>query len=102
MLLGLTQAGLADKLDVTQQQVQKWERGTVSFSTSRLESLARALETDLAELLKPEQLQAGALHQSRRARPLSAMEDELLEAFAAVTELSKKRLVLQLTKALQD
>jgi transcriptional regulator with XRE-family HTH domain len=96
---GLTQTRLADSLDVTQQQVQKWERGTVSFSTSRLESLAKIFGCDLSELLVPSEPVNMSATQPQRARPLSAMECELLDAFGQVTELAKKRLVLQMTRA---
>jgi transcriptional regulator with XRE-family HTH domain len=97
---GLTQARLADSLDVSQQQVQKWERGTVSFSTARLESVAKALGCDLSELLISSEPVDATAEQPQRARPLSAMECELLDAFGQVTELAKKRLVLQMTRAL--
>lgn len=101
ILANLTQAKLADKLDVTQQQVQKWERGSVSFSTSRLDTLAEAFSCNVTELLNPISTdQASTQLPVKRARPLSAMECRLLDAFAKITELSKKRLVLKLTEAL--
>jgi len=101
ILANLTQAKLADKLDVTQQQVQKWERGSVSFSTSRLDTLAEAFSCDVTELLNPISAdQASTQLPENRARPLSAMECRLLDAFAQITELSRKRLVLKLAQAL--
>ncbi len=43
-LLGMTQTMLADGLDLTFQQVQKYERGTNRISASRLYDLSRVLD----------------------------------------------------------
>lgn len=49
--LGVTQAALADKIGVTFQQVQKYERGLNRVAASRLVGIALALETSVGELL---------------------------------------------------
>ncbi len=46
--LKLSQEGLATKLGLTFQQVQKYERGTNRISAGRLYELARALDTSIA------------------------------------------------------
>jgi transcriptional regulator with XRE-family HTH domain len=43
-LLGMTQTGLGDAIDVTFQQMQKYEKGTNRISASRLYGLAGALD----------------------------------------------------------
>lgn len=44
LLLGLSQSEVADSLQVTFQQVQKYERGTSRINASRLYELAMALK----------------------------------------------------------
>lgn len=48
---GLTQKGLAEKLQVTDKAVSKWERGLNFPDIALLERLADALETSVVELL---------------------------------------------------
>src|SRR5258705_2602931 len=43
--LGLSQSGLADGIDLTFQQVQKYERGTNRVSAGRLQRIADMLNT---------------------------------------------------------
>ena len=45
-LLGLTQSGLANKLGLTFQQIQKYERGTNRMGASRLVQIGAALGVD--------------------------------------------------------
>jgi transcriptional regulator with XRE-family HTH domain len=44
LMVGLSQSKLADALDVTFQQVQKYEKGANRIGASRLQQLARVLE----------------------------------------------------------
>jgi transcriptional regulator with XRE-family HTH domain len=53
-LRGLTQTDLGKVVDVSFQQIQKYERGTNRISTSALILLARALEVSPGELLVQE------------------------------------------------
>jgi len=43
LIENLTQSGLADKLDISFQQVQKYENGTNRISSSRLWAISRVL-----------------------------------------------------------
>jgi transcriptional regulator with XRE-family HTH domain len=47
-LLGIAQSQLADDLDLTFQQIQKYERGANRVSASTLYALARLLQTPIA------------------------------------------------------
>lgn len=52
MLLGISQEKLADQLDVTFQQVQKYEKGANRVSWSRLVQIAKALDCSIAGLMR--------------------------------------------------
>lgn len=45
---GLSRTQLANKIDVTQQQLQKYEKGTNRISASRLVVIAKALSKDIS------------------------------------------------------
>ncbi len=53
---GLTQAQLAQKLNVTDKAVSKWERGVGFPDIKLLEPLADVLDISLLELMKSESL----------------------------------------------
>ena len=48
MVVGLSRQQLADKIDVTHQQLQKYEKGTNRVSASRLELIAEALNKSIS------------------------------------------------------
>lgn len=50
LLRGLTQEQLATEIDVSFQQVQKYERGLNRLSASRLKMVAKALNVEIGEL----------------------------------------------------
>ena len=52
--LGMTQKELAEKINVTDKAISKWERGAGLPDISMLEPLAEALEINLAELMSCE------------------------------------------------
>lgn len=54
MQRGLTQAELAEKLNVSFQQIQKYERGRTSISLMRLQAIARALSVPTSDFLREE------------------------------------------------
>ena len=51
-LAGISQTALADEMDLTFQQVQKYESGSNRISVSRLFTLAAALQTSPSALLR--------------------------------------------------
>jgi len=51
-MLGVSQEKLADQLDLTFQQVQKYERGHNRISASKLFQIAQALETDISQFFR--------------------------------------------------
>lgn len=52
LALDMAQETLADKIGVTFQQVQKYERGLNRISVSRLLQIAKALGTDIGDMCK--------------------------------------------------
>lgn len=77
--LGLSQAGLADKLGLRQRQISDLERATVDARLSTIQNVARALDLEL--MLIPRHLVAAveALQRVGTAganRPLYALGDE--------------------------
>jgi transcriptional regulator with XRE-family HTH domain len=50
--LGLTQSQLAEKISVTYQQIQKYEKGKSEIGISRFMQIAKALETPPNEIFK--------------------------------------------------
>ncbi|MBR2928474.1 MAG: helix-turn-helix transcriptional regulator [Oscillospiraceae bacterium] len=55
--LGLTQATLAEKLNVTDKAVSRWERAVGLPDIGSMEALAQALEVDLVELMCAERIE---------------------------------------------
>ena len=53
---GLTQIELADKLNITDRAVSKWERGKGCPDISLLEDLSKILDVSIIELLKGEKI----------------------------------------------
>ena len=47
-MLGMTQTGLADAVDLTFQQIQKYEKGTNRISASRMQQFARVLDVPMS------------------------------------------------------
>jgi transcriptional regulator with XRE-family HTH domain len=99
---GLTQSGLAERVGISFQSVQKYERGENRVSASRLHEFAQALgvgEQYFFDGLTP----VGA---TTRAMALSANEGrELQRQLAAVLAIEDRRLrglILQLLKVLTD
>jgi len=81
---GLSQGALADKLGVSFQQVQKYEKGTNRMGASRLSDIARVLGVDIAELFQEEGKPSTRIEVSRvvlnRARTLESIADPALKA----------------------
>jgi transcriptional regulator with XRE-family HTH domain len=90
---GLSQAAIAQKVGVTFQQVQKYERGANRISATRLVAFARALEVPVSELLdamEPEQPKGDA----------PSVAEEVEDLFAQVEDSRLRVRLLALIKAL--
>src|SRR5688572_3796988 len=52
LFLGLSQVALANKLDITFQQIQKYEAGTNRISASKIYEIAKALDVSIEYFFK--------------------------------------------------
>lgn len=77
---GLTQAQLANKLDVNQSLIAKWESGKVQPRAATLEKLAEVLEVQVDELLAGEY---GTVSVNLRS-----LDPKLVELFEQVHKLA--------------
>ena len=71
---GMTQAGLAKKMNVSEQAVSKWERDTAYPDITTLSALAEILETSVDSLLKCEikrTPKTSGMHQAVEMAPLA-------------------------------
>jgi transcriptional regulator with XRE-family HTH domain len=108
-MLRLSQTQLADALDLTFQQVQKYERGANRIGASRLLELARILDVPVTFFFDDEDpvrapavpIDADAEQEALDLDPLRAPETrELVAAFYGIPEPLVRRRLLDLAKAL--
>ena len=94
---GLTQTQLGESLNVSFQQVQKYERGTNRISSSALILIARVLDVSPEELLGSDGGKGSDIDWD-----LFAVEgaDELLRSYRAIGSAKLRRIVLQLARDL--
>jgi transcriptional regulator with XRE-family HTH domain len=109
-VLGVSQESLAADLNLTFQQIQKYERGTNRVSASKLYEIARSLQTNtsyffdgFADPLGPEP--ATVEYVEERAAVDFLMTPEGLELAALFPKIAKgkvRRRILDLVRALSD
>ncbi|PVM84490.1 transcriptional regulator [Caulobacter radicis] len=107
--LGITQEKLGDRLGLTFQQIQKYERGANRISASKLYAIARALGVPVAfffdGLVDPAGSREDGERQTQSARMVmdfmaSSEGVELAEHFPQIRRGSIRRLLLDLVKAM--
>ncbi len=111
-LLGMTQTSLGEAIDLTFQQVQKYERGTNRVSSSRLFDLSRVLDVPVEFFFEemPAEIAASSPAQGRRKAkaPMSYAPDpmakretlELVRAYYKISEPQVRKRLYEMTKAL--
>lgn len=99
-LKGLSQMSLAERIGVSYQQIQKYEKGASALSITRLTQLANALEVPLASFFPGEQ--ETVLEQAACYGRLDDDEQQLLHLFRAIKDRKGKRAVLAFLKALAE
>jgi transcriptional regulator with XRE-family HTH domain len=106
-ILNLSQEKLAERLGITFQQVQKYEKGTNRIGASRLYQIARILEVPVSFFFpQPEEAQSAA-GMSEGAAPdyvmdfVSSSEGiELNRAFAKIRDPKVRRRVTELVRSI--
>src|SRR5580692_2144204 len=111
LILGMSQGKLGDALDVTFQQVQKYEKGANRIGASRLQQLARVLEVPPAYFFEGAPAgDGGTVIAAGFAEPdgnsyvvdfLSTNEGlQLNRAFAAIKDPKVRKKILDLVQSL--
>ena len=110
-LMGLSQERLASALDLTFQQVQKYERGANRIGAGRLYELARALEVPVTfffdEMGDGQQDVTGGVAEDApspyQADPMTQRETLLLvRAYYAIPDTAVRRRMLDLMRSMAD
>lgn len=89
---GLTQERLAEELEITFQQVQKYERGVTKVNLERLQQLAEVLRVPISSFFDDEP--------SCCAFQLSEEEKRLIEAFRGINAQNHRESVVDIVSGL--
>jgi transcriptional regulator with XRE-family HTH domain len=107
--LGLSQEGLATSIDLTFQQVQKYERGSNRISASKLYEISRFLKVPIQVFFRGlDDDEAGSGFAESRSEKdvhaflMSTEGIELAQAFPHVQKPAVRRKILDLVRALGD
>ena len=97
--LGLSQETLGEKLKVSFQQIQKYEKGTNRVAASRLDRLAKILDVPIAFFFNGSD-EAGPAKTSAAPKVLELLDDvrslRLLQAFARIESAQTRQAILRL------
>ena len=106
-MLGLSQEKLGDKLGITFQQIQKYEKGTNRVGASRLQAMANALEVPISYFF-PDASQGvdGGMQEEGAAFVMDMMSSaeglDLSRAFVKIRSSKVRRKVVELVRALAE
>ena len=101
----LSQEDLADRLSVSYQQVQKYEKGRTRISVSRLYDLAAALGVPLTELLPEELVTEGSTSAENAITggfSLDRDEIRLLKLYRKVESERMRKIVLDYMRTINE
>lgn len=107
-MLGLSQEKLGDKLGITFQQIQKYEKGTNRVGASRLQAMATALEVPVSYFF-PDSTPAAdgtGMRDEGAAFMMDFMSTseglELSRAFMRIRNVKVRRKIVELIRALAE
>jgi transcriptional regulator with XRE-family HTH domain len=105
-MLGLSQEKLGEKLGITFQQIQKYEKGTNRVGASRLQAMASALEVPVSYFFPDTPGDGGGLQEEGAAFMMDFMSTseglELSRAFMRLRNAKVRRKVLELVRAIGE
>jgi transcriptional regulator with XRE-family HTH domain len=97
---GWSQTELGDKVGVTFQQVQKYERGQTRVGASRLTQIAKVLNVPVAQFF--ETAKPASKHESFAQSPLDLLSQplalKLLQLFSEITDRDMRQTIVQLVE----
>lgn len=104
-MLGISQEKLGQKLGITFQQIQKYEKGTNRIGASRLKAMSEALEVPVSYFFPENSAAEGAgLQEESVAFMMEFMSSgeglDLGRAFAQIRNARIRRKVIELVRAL--
>lgn len=97
---GKSQTDVADYLDVTFQQVQKYEKGTNRIPVDRLVGLAAYLEVPLSQFISPSERDSG--FQSLAAQFTAKEFHTIMEAWGRIKDRPARAALLDLVKCMAN
>ncbi len=107
-MMGMSQEKLGEKLGITFQQIQKYEKGTNRIGASRLQRISEILEVPVSYFF-PDQASDAAPGMAEEGGSdyvvdfLSTAEGlELNRAFARIKDVKVRRKVIELVRAVAD
>ncbi|HEX9904636.1 MAG TPA: helix-turn-helix transcriptional regulator [Propylenella sp.] len=105
-ILGLSQERLGEKLGITFQQIQKYEKGTNRVGASRLQAMSTALEVPVSYFFPDDPQTAGGMREDGAAFMMDFMSTseglELSRAFTRIRSAKVRRKVVELARALAE
>jgi transcriptional regulator with XRE-family HTH domain len=98
--LGISQSELAKKINLTYQQLQKYETGKNRISIETLEKISDVLQTSSAQILTDAKLDAGAeyLEEGQNINEPNHSDYLLLRYMAAIKDSKIKKSISELVK----
>ena len=105
LMLGMSQEGLGNRLGLTFQQVQKYEKGANRISASRLQEVARILQVPVSfffEGVPSHEMARGALPSLDYVIEFLASKDglDLCNAFTRIKDRRLRRALVDLVSAI--
>jgi len=105
-MLGLSQEKLGEKLGITFQQIQKYEKGTNRVGASRLQAMSEALSVPVSYFFPDEASDAAGLREDGANFIMDFMSSsegiELSRAFLKIPSGKVRRKVVELVRALAE
>jgi transcriptional regulator with XRE-family HTH domain len=105
LMVGMSQEALADRLGVTFQQVQKYEKGTNRISASRLQAISEVFRVPPAFFFQDEESampSAGAGHETGDVSTFVSSKEglDLNRAFLKIEDAGVRKSIISLATAL--
>ena len=100
--LGMSQTTLGEKVGVTFQQIQKYERGTNRIGSSRLKKVATVLGVGVGALFAERTATIKRAHDPLTEITSQPHAARLLKAFAGITDEKLRLALVKLAEGLQE